>query len=165
MTYICSLYSKEVKNPMVCFVNRLFILLFYLFLIFCLSSCTFFKKKTDSNLEALEETEEYVADSGDTSEFVDEEEEDTYDDEEDAYGDAGEMVATSTNTNTENKIEWDTKDSSSDEWTSFSDVANTTPTKAWIPLKKIPQTSWMHDKKWINTVFIARQNDTLSSIQ
>ena len=55
-----------------------------------------------------------------------------------------------------------------DESPSYSDIVDKPikmkKAKAWIPLKKIPQTSWMHNKKWINTVFIARQEDTLSSI-
>lgn len=38
------------------------------------------------------------------------------------------------------------------------------PKKTWIPLKKIPQTTWKHEGKWINTVYIARKGDQLSSI-
>ena len=38
------------------------------------------------------------------------------------------------------------------------------PKKSWVPLKKIPQTTWKHDGKWINAVYIAREGDQLSSI-
>ena len=34
----------------------------------------------------------------------------------------------------------------------------------WIPLKKIPQTTWMHNKKWINAVYIVRPDENLMTI-
>ena len=38
------------------------------------------------------------------------------------------------------------------------------PKKTWVPLKKIPTSPWKHEGRWINTVYIAREGDTLKNI-
>ena len=39
-----------------------------------------------------------------------------------------------------------------------------TPKKKWIPLKKIPSTTWKSNGKWINAVYIVRPADSLNQI-
>ena len=115
--------------------------------------------------DSEDESEEYMDDEeeDDDEELVDEEEEDFETDEEDEDSTA---LAENNKSSDDFMLEsGDAEDNDNESnYTDYVSASSPQPKKSWVPLKKIPQTTWKHDGKWINAVYIAREGDQLSSI-
>ena len=61
-------------------------------------------------------------------------------------------------------IDENTEDEGSLENINYASEEPSPSKKTWVPLKKIPQTTWMHDGKWINTVYMVRPKENLATI-
>ena len=116
-----------------------------------------------------DESEEYMDEDEEEAEYAmgDEEKEDFETEEEDK--DSTDFVENKKSPDEDNFIIEESGDLDNEtDYTDYVSASSPAPSlsskKSWVPLKKIPQTTWKHDGKWINAVYIAREGDQLSSI-
>lgn len=135
---------------------------FFIF-IFIFSSCTL-SGDFDDDVFQVEE-EEYMESQGSRVALEGDEDEDYV--ESDIANDVASDVESTILTN--NEFDVIGEDVSVDESIVSDSVDNlvsleTPKKKTWVPLKKIPNQPWRQDGKWVNAVYMARENEDLNQI-
>ena len=145
------------------FFIRFSIFIFYFILSLLIISCTS-SSKLGSAFAGDDESEEYMDEDEEEAEYAMDDEEDFKTDERDEDSPAFvEKKSSDEDDFILEPVESDALNNESD-YTDYVSAPSPQTKKSWVPLKKIPQTTWKHDGKWINAVYIARQGDQLSSI-